>query len=52
MDEVRTLKIDNAARQGVTEHNVRYVLASGLAGIISAFIIIAVYLKNFGITLT
>ncbi len=30
-------------RGGVTEHNVRYVLAFGLAGIIIAFIVIAIY---------
>ena len=31
-------------RGGVTEHNVRYVLAFGLAGVIIAFIVIAIYL--------
>ena len=30
-------------RGGVTEHNVRYVLAFGLAGVIIAFIVIAIY---------
>jgi hypothetical protein len=30
-------------RGGVTEHNVRYVLAFGLAGVIVAFILIAIY---------
>jgi hypothetical protein len=30
-------------RGGVTEHNVRYVLAFGLAGVIIAFSIIAIY---------
>jgi hypothetical protein len=30
-------------RQGVTGHNVRYVLAFGLAGIIAAFILYGVY---------
>jgi hypothetical protein len=30
-------------RGGVTGHNVRYVLAFGLAGVIIAFIIIAIY---------
>jgi hypothetical protein len=30
-------------RGGVTGHNVRYVLAFGLAGVIIAFIIIAMY---------
>jgi hypothetical protein len=34
------------ARQGVTGHNVRYVLGFGLVGIIVAFII--VYLIYFG----
>jgi hypothetical protein len=31
------------ARGGVTGHNVRYVLAFGLAGVIVAFIVIAMY---------
>jgi acid phosphatase family membrane protein YuiD len=31
----------NKARGGVTGHHVRYVLAGGLAGIIVAFIVIA-----------
>ena len=31
------------ARAGVTGHNVRYVLAFGLAGVIIAFLIIALY---------
>ena len=35
-DTVRT-------RGGVTEHNVRYVLAFGLAGVIIAFIVIAIF---------
>ena len=30
-------------RGGVTEHNVRYVLAFGLAGVTIAFILIAIY---------
>jgi hypothetical protein len=30
----------NRARQGVTGHNVRYVLLLGLAGVIIAFIIV------------
>jgi hypothetical protein len=34
-------------RGGVTEHNVRYVLAFGLAGVIVAFIIIAIYFGQF-----
>jgi hypothetical protein len=34
------------ARQGVTGHNVRYVLVFGLAGVIIAFAII--YLMFFG----
>jgi hypothetical protein len=34
------------ARQGVTGHNVRYVLGFGLAGVIIAFVI--VYLIFFG----
>ena len=35
-DTVRT-------RGGVTEHNVRYVLGFGLAGVIIAFLVIAIY---------
>ena len=31
------------ARGGVTGHNVRYVLAFGLGGVIIAFLIIALY---------
>ena len=34
------------ARQGVTGHNVRYVLGFGLVGVIAAFVI--VYLIFFG----
>ena len=30
-------------RGGVTQHNVRYVLGFGLAGVIIAFIVIAIY---------
>jgi hypothetical protein len=37
-------KVD--ARQGVTGHNVRYVLGFGLAGIVIAFA--AIYLIYFG----
>jgi hypothetical protein len=34
------------ARQGVTGHNVRYVLGWGLAGIVLAFVVI--YFLNYG----
>lgn len=34
---------DDEARSGVTGHNVRYVLAFGLAGVIAAFAGIAIY---------
>jgi len=34
---------EDAARSGVTGHNVHYVLAFGLAGIIIAFLVIATY---------
>lgn len=37
--EVKTLSKDEA-RQGVTGHNVRYVLAFGLAGAVCAFLIV------------
>lgn len=32
-----------AAKQGVKGHNVRYVLGFGLAGVIGAFILLAIY---------
>jgi hypothetical protein len=35
------------ARGGVTGHNVRYVLAFGLAGTIIAFIVVALYFSGF-----
>jgi hypothetical protein len=41
-----TLKPTNQARQGVTGHNVRYVLLIGLVGVVVAFLII--YLMYFG----
>jgi hypothetical protein len=34
-------------RGGVTKHNVRYVLAFGVAGVIIAFIVIAIYFGQF-----
>ena len=37
-----TLETD--AKQGVTGHYVRYVLGFGLAGVIAAFIAVAIYL--------
>jgi hypothetical protein len=37
------LKSTTAVRQGVTGHNVRYVLAFGMAGVISAFILVFLY---------
>lgn len=36
----------DAARQGVTGHNVRYVLGFGLAGIIVAFLVVGVLAAN------
>lgn len=42
-DPEATLKSTTAARQGVTGHNVRYVLGFGLAGIIGAFILLGIY---------
>ena len=35
------------ARQGVTGHNVRYVLAFGSCGVIAAFVIIYIYFLFF-----
>ncbi len=43
-DEDRAVSLPtDAARAGVIGHNVRYVLAFGLAGVIVAFTVIAVY---------
>lgn len=44
-DEIHhtTTLTDNEARAGVTGHNVRYVLAFGMAGVIAAFASIAIY---------
>jgi hypothetical protein len=41
--DVPTIKPTTKARGGVTGHNVRYVLAFGLAGVIIAFLIIGLY---------
>jgi len=38
-----TIEPTTKARSGVTGHNVRYVLAFGLAGVIIAFLIIGFY---------
>jgi hypothetical protein len=43
--EQRTVVATKSARQGVTGHNVRYVLGFGLAGIIIAFV--AIYIIYF-----
>ena len=42
-DVPSTVISDDAARGGVTGHNVRYVLAFGLTGIIAAFAAVGVY---------
>jgi hypothetical protein len=42
-----TIKTETKARAGVTGHNVRYVLAFGLAGAIIAFLIIGLYFYGF-----
>jgi hypothetical protein len=44
--EQRPVLSKNEARQGVTGHNVRYVLGFGLAAIIIAFAVI--YILYFG----
>jgi len=36
----RIVETEVQARQGVTGHNVRYVLAFGICGVIAAFVII------------
>ena len=41
--DVPTIKPTTKARGGVTGHNVRYVLAFGLAGVIIAFLLIGLY---------
>ena len=41
--DVPTIKPTTKARGGVTGHNVRYVLAFGLGGVIIAFLIIGLY---------
>ena len=43
-DDTHHLIIDgDDARSGVTGHNVRYVLALGMTGVIAAFAAIAIY---------
>jgi hypothetical protein len=42
------IKNKTKARAGVTGHNVRYVLAFGLAGVIIAFLIIGFYFFGMG----
>ncbi|HTP91838.1 MAG TPA: hypothetical protein VMJ52_08895 [Xanthobacteraceae bacterium] len=44
--EPRTVVPTDRARQGVTGHNVRYVLGIGLAAVVIAFL--ALYLAYFG----
>jgi len=46
--DVPTVKPTTKARGGVTGHNVRYVLAFGLGGVIIAFLIIALYFYGVG----
>ena len=41
--EHKTVLTTTEARQGVTGHNVRYVLIFGLAGVILAFILVAFF---------
>ena len=41
--DVPTIKPTTKARGGLTGHNVRYVLAFGLGGVIIAFLIIGLY---------
>jgi hypothetical protein len=42
-----TIEPTTKARAGITGHNVRYVLAFGLVGVIIAFLIIALYYYGF-----
>jgi len=46
--DVPKIKPTTKARGGVTGHNVRYVLAFGLGGVIIAFLIIALYFYGVG----
>jgi hypothetical protein len=41
LDTAATRPTTTAVRQAVTGHNVRYVLAFGLAGVITAFALVA-----------
>lgn len=43
-DSIAPLKSTTAARQGVTGHNVRYVLGFGLVGVVVAFLIVGTYM--------
>ena len=42
--DVAAVKGTTAARQGVTGHNVRYVLGVSMLGVIIAFVVIAIVL--------
>ncbi len=42
-DQTPIVESATEARQGVTGHNVRYVLGFGLAGVIVAFALIYIY---------
>ena len=42
--DVAVVKNTTAARQGVTGHNVRYVLGASMLGVIIAFALIAMFL--------
>jgi hypothetical protein len=42
--DVAVVKSTIAARQGVTGHNVRYVLGASIVGVIIAFALIAMFL--------
>jgi hypothetical protein len=46
--DVPKIKPTTKARGGVTGHNVRYVLAFGLGGVIIAFLTIALYFYGVG----
>lgn len=41
--EAPIVKSTDDARAGVTGHHVRYVLGFGLAGVVLAFVVIAIY---------
>lgn len=44
--QTAAVKSTTAARQGVTGHNVRYVLGVSMLGVIIAFAVVAIFLSG------